>query len=97
MLRLLALVLAILITLPAAPPTASAKCVCSCVNGETVPVCEGSIDLPPLCSPRVCPLAPPSIRPLDPPTIPPIGTSFCQSEQVQNPVTGLYEWLEVCR
>ena len=94
--RLLALVLAILITLLAAS-TASARCVCACVNGEAVALCEGSIDLSPICSPRVCPIVPPRIRPLAPPTIPPVGTEFCQSEQVLNPATGRYEWREVCR
>jgi hypothetical protein len=80
-----------------APSTANADCVCRCVNGQMVPLCESTIDVPPICPPTVCAIAPPAVRPVDPPRAPPVGASHCQSEQVYNPVTRQYEWQEVCR
>lgn len=71
-------------------------CECACVNGEVVALCESSIDLEPICSPRICPITPPSIRPIERPRVPPIGTSDCRNEQVYNEYTNRYEWKEVC-
>lgn len=59
-----------------------ADCICECVNGAMQPVCSSSIDVPPICPPRVCPIAPPSIPPIDPPVVPPVGTSDCRSRRV---------------
>jgi hypothetical protein len=75
---------------------AQAACVCQCVNGQMQPICENAMDLPPLCPPTICGIVPPSIRPIAPPMIPPIGTNSCGPEQVQNLVTGIYEWRTVC-
>ena len=33
---------------------ANAECVCSCVNGQVTPICTSSIDVRPICAPRVC-------------------------------------------
>lgn len=76
---------------------ANASCVCRCVNGEMKPICQSSLDLPPICPPSICPLTPPSIAPLQPPTIPPLGTRNCTQQQVFNPLSGKYEWKTICR
>ena len=77
--------------------SAEARCVCRCVNGDVQPICESSIDLPPICAPQICPHTPPSIAPIMPPTVPPIGTAGCEEKQVLNPYTGRYEWRRVCQ
>jgi len=41
------------------------------------PLCQSSIDLPPICPPTICPIASPSIAPINPATLPPLGTSQC--------------------
>ena len=64
------------------PLPALATCVCRCVDGEMVPICTSSIDLPPICPPTICPLVPPSIQPIQPPVVPPIGTTRCEQKQV---------------
>jgi len=79
------------------PNFVSAKCICTCFNGKNQPLCESSIDLPPICSPKICPIMPPSIKPLTPLTLPPIGTKKCRMKQVLNPFTNKYEWKSVCR
>ena len=77
--------------------SAYAACVCRCVSGEMKPICESSLDLPPICPPSICQIAPPSIAPLQPPTLPPLGTRNCNQQQVLNPLTGRYEWKTVCK
>lgn len=37
---------------------ANAACQCACVNGQVQPVCTSSIDIRPICTPRVCPIVP---------------------------------------
>jgi hypothetical protein len=76
---------------------AFASCICRCVNGEMIPICSSSIDLPPICPPTICPIVPPSVQPINPPVIPPIGTSQCQNKQVLNQRTGQYEWRLICQ
>jgi hypothetical protein len=78
------------------PKQAVGACRCACVNGEVVPLCSNSLDLPPICPPRICPIVPPSIEPIQRPRIPPLGTSECRMKQVLNNATGRYEWREVC-
>lgn len=76
---------------------AEAACQCSCVNGQVQPICTSSIDIRPICSPRICPIVPPAVRPIATPIVPPIGTRTCRMEQVVNPYTGQYEWKQICR
>ena len=78
------------------PRDVGAACRCACVNGEVVPLCSNSLDLPPICPPRICPIVPPAITPIQPLRIPPIGTSECRPKQVLNPWTNRYEWKEIC-
>ena len=74
---------------------ARAGCQCVCMNGEVEAVCSSSLDIQPICAPRICPIVQPAVRPIDPPRIPPIGASRCRSEQVW---TGQkYQWVEICR
>ena len=75
---------------------AAAKCECRCVDGQNRPVCDSSMDLEPLCPPRLCPLVPPVIRPIEEPRLPPLGWSSCSQKQVLNPATNQYEWQKVC-
>jgi len=75
----------------------SASCHCACVNGQVRAICSSSIDLKPICAPRICPIKTPSIRPIQTPMVPPIGTSNCRKEQVYNDNTRRYEWRTICR
>ncbi len=75
----------------------SASCYCACVNGQVQAICSSSIDLKPICAPRVCPIKSPSIRPIQAPMVPPIGTSNCRKEQVYNDNNGRYEWRTICK
>ena len=74
----------------------SAKCTCTCVNGENQALCDNSIDLKPICPLTICPIVPFSIKPLKLPSIPPIGASSCTQKQVLDPQTRRYEWKEIC-
>ena len=74
----------------------NAGCKCVCMGGQNQPICSSSIDLPPICPPRVCPLETPSVQPLQSPRVPPIGTKSCTQKQVYNDFSGRYEWKEVC-
>ena len=91
------LLCAVLVGASLGATSANAACVCRCVNGIMQPLYSSSIDLRPICPPRVCPITPPRITPIQPPTIPPLGTSSCRQAQVLNPATGWYEWRTVCR
>ncbi len=73
-----------------------AACVCRCVDGEIQPLCDSSIDLPPICPITVCAMAPSSIKPIHPLGNLPIGTSQCSQRQILNPITRQYEWRSVC-
>lgn len=73
-----------------------ANCVCSCVNGQNIPICSNSIDVRPVCPPKVCPIVPPSVVPVNTPRVPPVGTSKCTQHQVYNNYTGQYEWKQLC-
>lgn len=73
-----------------------AACRCACVEGEKVPICDSTLEIPPLCF-GICALPPPKIRPLQSPTIPPLGTTECVKKLVQNPYTGKYEWRTLCQ
>ena len=85
-----------LLTLLIISNMANANCVCSCVNGQNIPICSNSIDLRPVCPPKVCPIAQPSVTPINTPTIPPMGTSHCKQQQVYNNFTRRYEWKQLC-
>jgi hypothetical protein len=75
---------------------AKAECTCECVNGHVQPLCESSIDLPPLCPPTLCPLMSPSLAPLNPPTLPPLGTSECHQARICDQF-GNCRWQQVCQ
>jgi len=75
---------------------ANASCQCVCMNGEVRAVCSSTLDIEPVCPPRVCPITPPSIEPIQRPRVPPVGTSNCVQKQIYNEHTRLYEWREVC-
>jgi len=75
---------------------ATANCECRCVDGEVRAICSSSIDLEPICSPRICPITNPSVTPIQRPVVPPIGTETCEQKQVYNEYTHQYEWKEIC-
>jgi hypothetical protein len=90
--------LAMMILMGLAPiGAAQAGCQCLCSGGENRPFCTSTLDVAPICPPRVCPIAPPSIAPIQTPRLPPLGTSDCRPQQILNPNTGRYEWRSVCR
>lgn len=95
MIRVLAAAVAALLILSSDPSQAS--CTCECVNGNVQPLCSSSIDLNPICAPRVCPLRTPSVEPLPSLTPPPPGTSSCRDRQVYDDDAGRYVWRTVCR
>ena len=80
-----------------ASTASNASCVCSCINGSMEAVCSNSIEVAPICPPRVCPITPASVQPINPPTVPPIGTKQCTQEQVYNENARKYEWKQICR
>jgi len=79
------------------PEITLASCTCVCMNGENQPLCTSTLDIAPICPPKICPIEPPSIEPIQAPRIPPIGTTDCRMEQVYNQNTNRYEWVEVCK
>ncbi len=74
----------------------NAACQCVCMNGEVRAVCSSTLDIEPICPPRVCPITPPSVEPIQQPRVPPVGTSNCVQRQIYNEYTHRYEWREVC-
>ena len=78
------------------PSAAQANCACVCVDGEVQALCTSTLDIEPICPPRICSIVPPSIEPIQPPRVPPIGTSECSQRQVYNEFTKQYDWQEVC-
>lgn len=88
------LALAVLAILPTYAANASCRCVC--MNGKVRVVCSSTLDIEPICSPRVCPIVPPSVEPIQRPRFPPVGTSNCVQKQIYNERTRRYEWKEVC-
>jgi hypothetical protein len=74
-----------------------AECVCRCVDGRMQPLCESSIDVPPICPATICAPTLPLPKPVQAPPIPPVGTTKCSPRQVLDPNTGQYEWQNVCR
>jgi hypothetical protein len=78
------------------PGIASSECYCTCMNGRNQPLCDSSMDLRPICAPKVCPIEPPSLKPINPPTLPPLGTRECRQEQVWDHNYGKYVWKKVC-
>lgn len=79
------------------PSNLQATCQCACVNGQAIPLCSSTLDLPPICSPTICPIVPPSVQPLPSVSLKPLGTSYCSNEQVFNNYSGQYEWQRICR
>ena len=87
----------VLLVLLVASPLVFANCQCRCVNGSVQAICTSSIDVRPVCSPRVCQIRTPSVKPVQPPRVPPVGTKSCRQVQVLNEYTRRYEWKTVCR
>ncbi len=77
-------------------PSAGASCQCVCMDGAVQAVCSSSLDIEPICAPRICPIVPPSIKPIQRPRIPPIGARKCVQKRIYNERTRRYDWQEVC-
>ena len=86
----------LMLALLALPFDMIADCQCVCMEGEVQAVCSSTLDIKPICAPRVCPITPPAVEPVQTPRVPPIGTKTCVQKQVYNEITGAYEWKEVC-
>lgn len=91
------LLLLVVLTAGVAVAQKTSSCRCACVNGEVKALCSSSIDVPPVCAPRVCAIVMPSVKPVEPPRVPPVGTSKCTLKQVYNERTKKYEWKSVCQ
>jgi hypothetical protein len=78
------------------PASSWGECACKCVDGKVQAICTSSLDLKPICAPRICPMVPPSVRPIQPPVMSPLGTD-CRKEPVLNPKTNVYEWQTICQ
>jgi hypothetical protein len=76
---------------------AHAVCQCVCIAGTVQPVCASTLDVPPVCTPRVCPIPSPSVRPIPTILVPPIGTTHCAPSYVLNEETQEYVWETLCR
>lgn len=87
---------AIIVVFAGLSGAARAECVCQCTDGHMRPLCNSSLDIPPICPPAICPIMSPSIAPIQSPTIPPIGTSSCRQARVCD-MFGNCQWQEVCR
>jgi len=59
-----------------------AGCRCVCMDGQVQAVCSSTLDIAPICTPRICPIETPSIAPIRTPKVPPIGTSGCVQKNV---------------
>jgi len=81
------------------PGTAIADCVCQCVNGELAAICTGNVSVQPTCAPRVCPAVGGSVAMVQNRHASAQGGSGsgCAPRQVQDPVSGKYEWQVLCR
>lgn len=90
------LLVPILVLLAGWSSGALAGCQCVCMDGEVRAICSSSLDIQPICMPRVCPIAPPSVEPVQMPRVAPVGTKSCTQKQIYNEQTGRYEWKEVC-
>jgi hypothetical protein len=69
--------------------TAQAGCACMCVDGNVVPACSSTLDIPPICPMRTC--TQPTVRP-------PLGITSrraCADTQVCDQY-GHCEWKPVC-
>ena len=64
-------------------------------NCRQIPLCDGSLDIPPPRPPSVPPIAPPSVRPVPVPTVPPVGTSRCRQAYICD-AYGHCNWQTVC-
>jgi len=73
----------------------NAACTCQCVNGQIQPLCQSTIDMPPVCAPTICPIVAPSLPPLPALILPPLGTSQCRQAQICD-TQGKCEWQQVC-
>jgi len=92
-------VLAVLLGVLWFPTSATAKCVwewdCSTGKCRQVPICDNSLDLPPIRPLEIPPIPPPSIKPIQPPTLPPIGTRTCRQANLCD-AYGKCRWQTVC-
>ena len=79
------------------PYDANARCSCKCVDGRVMALCTSSLDITPICAPRICPIRSPSIKPLPSLKLRPLGTTSCRQAQVYNYWTNRYEWQRVCK
>jgi hypothetical protein len=78
------------------PLNSFASCQCVCVEGQVQAICSNTLDVRPICAPRVCPIPPPSIQPIQQPRVTPVGTKSCTQKQVYNEESRRYEWKEIC-
>ncbi|QDH17402.1 hypothetical protein [Swingsia samuiensis] len=94
--RLLPILFILGLSLSSAHAECEWKWDCSGGQCRQVPLCDNSIDLPPVRPPEVAPIAPPSIEPINLPTVPPVGTSKCHMANICDG-SGDCHWQQVCQ
>lgn len=67
---------------------------CSTGTCRQIPLCDSTLDLPPLRPPEIAPIPSPSIKPLHRPVLPPLGTRSCDEKYLCNGFS--CRWQTVC-
>ena len=78
---------------------ADGACVCTCVEGQNVPLCSSPVEPHPACPAKKCPRTtrmPQKTSPSINPTMPKPGSVGCRKIKIRNLRTGMYEWQTVC-
>lgn len=75
-----------------------ASCVCKCVKGKPIPICEEKIKIKPICSPRVC--GDIDLENFDKIIVPTIGKKKkfveCNHKKVSKKNSQVTQWTEIC-
>lgn len=78
---------------------AHASCVWQwdCTGGQCrqVPICNSTLDIPPVEPARIAPIPAPTIPPISSPMVPPVGTSQCAPRYFCE--GGACQWRTVCQ
>ena len=67
---------------------------CSTGTCRQIPICDSTLDLPPLRPAEIAPIPAPSIKPLHRPVLPPLGTRSCDERYLCDGFS--CRWQTVC-
>lgn len=79
--------------------SAYGRCDCTCIDGQMVPACTSSLEVPPLCTQQYCSVQPSisPIGPIDSQVDNPVSKGVCETVLTTNPRTGRLQPRQVCR